>query len=502
MSGRIVRWAILVALFLAVCTGTGIAVKTVVRPQERDYRTYYSPPRSNPSTQPAFNPPVNVTKGAQDFPPLRVATPVEAFNGVQLIEQLQQAHRAAINGNDWQFFRLVSTHRMAEEWIRFGVCEFSGDTPTGSTLGDHASTIQSELRQRILADTKTFRASDVSVLGVTQDPTNGDTIVLTKHVARENGRTATWCTRWWFTIGPSGGSLYDYEEQPHRLRVNAILASDFIQMTSAVQTRSLLTVANTRSITDRTTEFMQTGTVAFQLPVPNEVLRLITPMEVMRRAMIASTANPSRSAIVRKLTNDGRPWPDIAPLALMLASSGDIRAIQAFRASYGEHPIADLAEARIADAAGQSERARDVLEQSLTANSGEPMLLAALYGHRKESERGTLGTQAAQGNAPSAAIRRLVAEHLHERTAIAAIVNAYRALLPNEPDGILAEALLAADRSDFAEARKMIEFLMAETPSGTHAEWRERFLKLYSAKLGKMKSDILTDQLLGPLFRD
>ena len=43
--------------------------------------------------------------------------------------------------------------------------------------------------------------------------------------AAQNGARTTWHTRWWLCSQFGNWRIYDYEEHPHRLRVNAVLAS-------------------------------------------------------------------------------------------------------------------------------------------------------------------------------------------------------------------------------------------------------------------------------------
>lgn len=492
MRSRFIRWAILLGVFLALCSGAGVAVNQTIQPKERDYRSYYA---TRPPTYTTYDTSATVTTVAQQsvpqvFQPTRAPLPNEVSTYSKFLQQLQIAHADLRNGNNATFIDLCDTDRMAREWVVFGVYYQRGRVASSVDFVRDSTGILNGIVERLKADKQTFCNSKIRVQWVSNSSTGNDVMLLVRHNTTGAGSTTTWYTRWWLTRDASGWKLYDYEEQPHRLRVNAILASESLDSSA------------TRDVIRRTTSMFENGETKYSSEGSNTMRKLIPPLEAMRKAMHHVESPDRNTDLARKLQNDQKVWPDTPALALMLASEKlDAASLKSF-SIYGSHPWATVLEATILRAAKDDTKARRVLETALKENTGHPLLLNALYNLLPGSDISTLGTQAATGATPSKAIRKLFAEHCRDQEAMSGILKAFRATLPEDTEGLLAQAVLDADRGDFASARKMIESLMAGIPSAQYAEWTQRFLDLYTNKLGNSKSVVIDNPILGPLLKN
>ena len=507
MQRRFIRWGILTLLLLAITSAMGIVVKAVIKPVQPDYGRYYGYTRPPAATQSVNTARYDLQPGPQVFSASVKPTPVEVAEIANVLQNVLASHDNLISGigAEWQFRSSFDPRRMAEEWVRFGISALRGQNTTEQTLQNDERTLLDDLVDRAKADLQTFRPSRIDIIWVERSTSGQDCVVLAKHSRVIQGARQTWHTRWWFHSQYGQWKIYDYEEQPHRLRVNAILASHRCVQNSAgiLFSQNADADAAIQQLVARTGAIMQTG--VWPPRASSDLIqkfRFVTPLDTMRQAFLNEPGQSADAARAVAILNENlAQWPGTLAIHLMIASlNGDRSSIRKYRDIAGNHPWADYLEAASFRKQNNNKRAKAILTKGLAENEGEPMLLEGLYEVSSSAERPAIGTQAARGIAPSQAIRRLADRHIKDGD-FAVTVAAFREIRPKDPEACLAQAAIEADAGQRKSAKSLLAAALAEAPRDWQSEAAQRFVSYYCARSGQTREAILNDPDLGPLLK-
>lgn len=502
MRSRFTRWALLTIFLLLGSSAIGLVVRGVIKPKKYEHNYNFRPTVTTntvPTTVPTRD---ELQPVPQTFQKTRPPTTNEATDFTAVLQRIQSdcSSYKSETTPEWQVLQHFFTNRMAQEWVRFGVYKFRGKSISDGDINMDESRIQQAIPQRVAYNSSAFRPSKIEIVRIAVSDNRVDRAVLAKHTSTVNDARTTWYCRWWFSSQYGSWKLYDFEEQPSRLRFTAILASRQLAYygETADSKDPKKSLAAVDALVDTVGAMMTTGNWQDQ-PADHAVQNQLFP--VVLTAMRCALREPEDDQTeIQKLKEALAIWPDSATIHLMIASRNkDLNSIATYRSLAGGQPWADALEASILLERGDRGNARKLLDVALAANTGNMLLIEALYDVLPSVERAEVGTQAARSVSPSMAIRRIVQRHIQDKE-IDSVVQAYLVIRPGDSAAIVAQAVLQAAAGNTKAAKTTLQAAMNEAgaDSSDLVKW---FVTLLSKRSGQTREDILKNPDLGSLLK-
>jgi hypothetical protein len=473
---RFGRWALIVIVVLLLSSVTGIIINSVIEPQR--YTHTYSVPYPTAPPPPQIR--TDLVVGLKVFPPLKSEPDAVTRPLRDAIESVIQKSRTVQFGpsNNYYFAQEFDRERMAEEWARFGTELLRGKLPTSKSITEDSAVIERKLWT--LLETQEPALAPCKINIESMSISGSDAVVLVKHVGTRNDRLHTWYGRWWLTQSSTKNwRIYDFELQPSRIRANAYFAAlDTGRLRGSTDRDPASLEKLATEILTRTNHGMTTGRLV-DFPGSHFVITQSSnrPMEAIKTLLLAASSNIADKAHRKRAAAALKQWPETPLAELALLQGGDaLPMIRTFRANYGPTPWGLVIESEMLTAAKQPDAARAALESGLAANPGQPLLITALRTVTPKSDWPLLAVRSAEGQDPGTAIREFFSAIIAD-DALRSVVKAYREVLPDEPEGCLAQAvLLATDDHLMAESAKLLTAALATGDTAIKADRKRRFI--------------------------